>query len=115
MRAGEGGAFWPNEPKQCAMFVLILRSAHAEDVPQNSNVLARVSKDEDGRDCALMLRDAAPECGEDLLARADGAAPQDEGSRGRCILAKRSRHQPAAAGSDRRLRFHCFGLLITMD
>ena len=38
-----------------AMLVLILRSAHVEDVRQTSNARARVSKDEEG--CALMLRD----------------------------------------------------------
>ena len=51
------------------------------------NVRAYVSNGEGG---ALMLRDAAPERVEDLRARTKGAAPQHEGRRGRCILAKRS-------------------------
>src|SRR5262249_46531715 len=69
--------------------VLILRSAHAEEVPRIRARRARVSKDEDGH--ALMLRDA-PQRTWAVEAPALGfcwEAPQDEGER-RGILAKRT-------------------------
>ena len=47
---------WPEN----AILVLILRSAHVQQVPQARTCVARVSKDEDGDGVgALMLRDAS--------------------------------------------------------
>jgi hypothetical protein len=84
------------------MLVLILRSAHAEDVRQTSNARARVSKDEERAiGFALMLRDASQRIwaleAPALLSMRAGAT-----------------HQPAAVQNERRLRFIVCGLLFTM-
>jgi hypothetical protein len=95
----------------------------------NSNARRRVSKDEGVRlSFALMLRDASqlrePMEAPMLARRCD--APQHEGERARCILAKRSQRvrrdrygllqdEPVVAGSDRRRHSIVSGLLFTMD
>jgi hypothetical protein len=75
-----------------AMLVLILRSAHAEDVRQTSNARARVSKDEDEQvhspSCFETHRSATMLGRRRARARCD--APQHEGEDARRILAKRS-------------------------
>src|SRR5262245_27283273 len=83
-------SFWPNEPKQYAMLVLILRSERSERLEGRGRPPHYEGRrlEKDGAARALMLRDAARERGEDLRARTDGAAPQHEGRERRCILAK---------------------------
>ena len=82
--------------------IVIWTDAHARPHPEEracrrlsaeSHARARVSKDEDGRRLALMLRDASQR-----FATVEGvalawrcAAPQHEGGRGRRILAKRTK------------------------
>src|SRR5262249_1727043 len=105
------------------MLVLILRSAHVEDVRQTSNACARVSKDEDETVCPhASRRIAAQRCwGGGVLCD----APQHEG-RGRTahfggtkpmgsMPACSIRNRPAVAGSDRRRRSIASGLLFTMN
>ncbi len=62
---------WPEN----AILVLILRSAHVQEVPQARTCVARVSKDEDGDGVgALMLRDASQRecsCKPVLVSRCD--------------------------------------------
>ena len=72
----------------------------------NPNARARVSKDEDGRAVALMLRDASQRIwgaeAPALASRCD--APQHEGG---------GKHQPVAVRNDGRRRFPVSGLFFT--
>ena len=84
----------------------------------NSNVRARVSKDEDGH--ALMLRDASQRASaaEASALASPCDAPQHEGAGDRRILEKPSgsagvKHQPSAVRNDRRRGFPVSGLLFT--
>jgi hypothetical protein len=109
------------------MLVLILRSAHAEDVRQTSNARARVSKDEDERvhapSCFETHRSATMLGRRHARFRCD--APQHDG-RGRTVHSGETkpmesmpacsmRNRPAVAENDRRLRSIVFGLLFTMN
>src|SRR5437899_3986429 len=71
---------WPEN----AILVLILRSAHVQQVPQARTCVARVSKDEDGDGVgALMLRDASQrsEAAEAAVLASRCDAPLHEGGR----------------------------------
>jgi hypothetical protein len=78
--------------------VVILRSAHAEEIPRIRARRTRVSKDEgEGRRI--------------LAKRTQRAFWPNEAKRGACARAK---DQPAAVRNDRRRNFIVFGLLFTM-
>src|SRR5262245_42884879 len=109
------------------MLVLILRSAHAEDVRQTSNARARVSKDEEepvhapscfethrsvtmlGRRRARARCDAPQHVGRGRTAHFGETKPM--GSMPACSM----RNRPAVAGSDRRRRSIVSGLLFTTN
>jgi len=86
---------WPEN----AILVLILRSAHVQQVPQARTCVARVSKDEDGDGVgALMLRDASQrsEAAEAAVLALRCNAPLHEGGRrpGRWLPRLRSNRAP---------------------